>query len=90
MSALFKAGELVILETGEYSDSSWHGPFRSLKDFDMRDAADEFRSGFKKEDEWDRPGPYEFIAWLSGAGYLEQLDAHSLHVGSYGDVEIGR
>lgn len=88
MGAFFKVGDLVILETGEYSDRSWHGPFRALKDFNIREAAQEFQDGFKPEDEWDRAGPHEFVAWLSSSGYLEEVDAASVHVGSYGSLEI--
>lgn len=84
----FQTAEIIVLETGEYSDHSWHGPYRALKDFDIREAAEEFKASFKPEDEWDRPGPYEFVAWLAKAGFVEAIDCRTVHVGSYGTLEI--
>lgn len=42
---LIKEGTVICLETGEYSDYSFHGPFRALRDFDQRSGALYGRTG---------------------------------------------
>lgn len=85
------AGTLLIIETGEYSDKSWGGPVRIVRDFSKAEVAGRFRA------EWVRPGgddysrgpePYAFLPWLIKEGYVEDVAAvHAWHVGSYGDFE---
>ena len=90
METSYKAGELLILETGEYSDKSWSGPFKVLKDFDIREAAAQYKSEFKPDENSysDEPSPYEFRDWLSKTGLIEDVDCRSVHIGSYGSVCI--
>ena len=92
MSAQYKAGELVILENGEYSDRSWSGPFRVLKDFDMVELAEQLKATFQPEQDHysSEPGPYDFIQWLSAEGYLQDVECRRVHVGSYGQLEVER
>lgn len=89
LSQVLKAGTLLIVETGEYSDSSWQGPVRMLKDATKGELADGYRSTWKPEDEWDKgPDPYDFLGWLIKEGWAEDInDVHSWHVGSYGRFE---
>lgn len=89
-----KAGMLLVLETGEYSDSRWHGPFVVKRDFTRAEAAERFRKHWQPtaaQLEWDddpKPSPEDFMGWLNLAGYIEDVpEAHSWHVGSYGDFE---
>ena len=90
MGTFYKAGELLILEMGEYSDKSWSGPFRVLKDFDLRDMADEFKSSFKpeKDNYTDEPSPYDLRDWLHKSGLIEDVDCRSAYIGSYGTISI--
>lgn len=92
MSTLYKAGELPILEDGEYSDRSWAGPFRVLKDFDIGELADQLKATFKpaKNDYHKEPGPYDFRDWLSREGFIEDVECRSVHIGSYGTLAIER
>jgi hypothetical protein len=81
-----KAGTTLILEHGEYSDYTFAGPFRVLKDFDQAEVCAEFRAQWKpdpQEDWRDSPSEYEFIGWISKAGYVEDVPAHKWHIGSY-------
>lgn len=95
-----KAGELLIIEQGEFSDQSWHGPFRVLKDFSLNDTCEEWcghRPPINLHDiDWEplldpdlgfRVDHYNFLAWLSQNGYIEDLDARVIHLGCYDKIE---
>jgi hypothetical protein len=92
MTTLYKAGELLILEDGEYSDKSWSGPFRVLKDFDIVDLAEQLKATFKPEEHHysSEPEPYNFRDWLHTQGFIEDVECRSVHIGSYGRLEIER
>lgn len=83
-----KVGEILVLESGEYSDKSWHGPFRVLKDFKLREAAEQMRSEFKPTCDSEVPDPWGLIGWLTQHGYIEDIEHLSAHIGSYGQLEI--
>jgi hypothetical protein len=83
-----KAGTIVVFETGEYSDFSTDGPFKVLRDFDTREAADEGIAQHKHEGDWDRFGPYELVPYLVSAGYVEEIPHVNEHIGNYGELEI--
>ena len=78
-------GTILVLESGAYSDTEWHGPFKVLKELDLRAEIKNFKTG-------PRPvggfGPYAFIAWLNTNGFIEDIPHESAHVGSYGEVEL--
>jgi hypothetical protein len=90
-SQVLKKDTLLIVETGEYSDRSWNGPVRMIKDAVKTDLADAYRRDWKPEFDWqegDRPEPDGFLPWLVKAGYAEHVEGvTSWHVGSYGDFE---
>lgn len=83
----FKVGDLLIIETGEYSDSSWAGPVRVIREFTRRDVGERYRKEGKPDYSWEeKPGPHGFLPWLVKERYVEAVDnVHSWHVGSYGD-----
>lgn len=88
LSQVLKKGTLLILETGEYSDSSWHGPVRMLKDATKADLAEAFASEWSPPAEYpdDKPEPHDFMPWLIKSGYAETVEEiASWHVGSYGE-----
>lgn len=90
LSQVLRAGTLLIVETGEYSDSSWHGPVRMLKDAVKSDLAEQYKVDWKQmdEDDWrTEPYPTNFLPWLIKSGWAEAVDVHSWHVGSYGSFE---
>lgn len=91
------AGHLLIIETGEYSDRSWHGPFRVLKDFDQAEVSETFRQEWSPDecswrDREDGPSEHDIMPWLARNGYIDDVDnVRVWHVGSYGfSPEIDR
>lgn len=94
------AGTLLTLETGEYSDFTYHGPFRVVRDFDQQEVINAFlaawptertrcnsEEGWPRYDEDDAPPPSAFAPFLTRLGYIEDLPSVSWHVGSYGRFE---
>jgi hypothetical protein len=82
-----EAGTILVLEHGEYSDYSFDGPVRVVKDFDQKEVCDAFLAQWTKGtgSDW-RPYPDEsqFIAWLTKEQYVESMDnVHSWYLGSY-------
>jgi hypothetical protein len=86
-----KAGTVLTLETGEYSDYSFTGPFQVLKEFDQAEVVLAYSATWKPKEEWeDTPDCDGFIGWLASSGYIRDLDnVMSWHVGSYGRLEPG-
>jgi hypothetical protein len=86
LSQTIKAGTLLIIETGEYSDRDWQSPVRVLKDFVKFDVAEEFKALPRSRRR--SPGPADFLPWLITAGYVEAVDdVTSWHVGCYSQFE---
>lgn len=87
---LIKAGTILVMETGEYSDYTFTGPFRVLRDFDQGGAAEQHKAQWMPEpDGWrDEPDTDSFIGWLNREGFIEEIDGVvSWHIGSYGRLE---
>lgn len=84
-------GTILIIETGEYSDHSWHGPVRILKTVTRRELSEKFQSDWIPDplDEFQTtPEPYDFLPWLVKNGFAEHVDnVQTWHVGSYGRFE---
>jgi len=91
LDQVLKRGQLLIIETGEYSDRSWDGPVRILKDFKKADVVERFRKQWKKppDDVWNNgPSSEGFLPWLIKRRYVEAVDnVHSWHVGCYSTFE---
>jgi hypothetical protein len=83
-----KAGKLLILDEGEYSDRSSLGPFRVLKDFDVAEAIMHTKAGFKPQYDWQEADPSALVKWLHENGYIEDVDCQWCHVGGYGRLEL--
>ena len=85
-----KPGMLLVLETGEYSDYTFHGPFVVLREFDQVEAVADHRREWKPDpDGWrDEPDTNSFTAWLAVNGYIEHAEnVVCWHIGSYGRLE---
>ena len=84
---LIKRGTILTLESGEYSDSAWHGPFNVLREFDQENVRDLFLGQWANQHPelaWNRAEILEFIAWLHRNGYIEDVpQAQSWHLGGY-------
>jgi len=81
---------LLVLETGEYSDYTFHGPFVILREFDQAEAVAEHRAQWKPDpDGWrDEPDTDSFTAWLTTQRLIDPAEnVVSWHIGSYGRLE---
>lgn len=83
-------GTTLVFETGEYSDYSFTGPFRVLREFDQAEICETFKDAWREQeyDEWDKPDGPDLIAWMAKEGYVEDIpNVVSWHVGSYGELD---
>lgn len=90
LSQILKAGDLLIVETGEYSDRNRNGPVRMLVTATKQELVDSFKKKWRKADfgSWrDDPDWEEFLPWLIKTTRAEAIDCQSWHVGSYGRFE---
>jgi len=87
---LLKKDEFLTLETGEYSDFTYIGPFIVLKDFDTVEISEEYREKDPKKSEevtYTYPNghtvnytkeegcsPDRFISFLSSEGYIKDVE----------------
>ena len=84
-----KIGMQLVLETGEYSDYTFHGPFMVTRDFDQVEAVDLYKSIWTPPYKWrEKPDTSGFMGWLASEGYIEPIEGVvSWHIGSYGTLE---
>jgi hypothetical protein len=81
-------GELLLISTGEYSDYSFSGPFRVMKQIRFnRNLLDELRKDWVPDFEGQKFSPHQICGSLNALGYIEDEPAFELHVGSYGRVD---
>ena len=82
-------GTLLTLETGEYSDYTFHGPFTVIREFDQAKAVEQFRAQWVAPNEWtDEPDADQFMGWLNREGYIEPAaNVFSWHIGSFGSFK---
>lgn len=89
LSQKLEKGNLLIVETGEYSDRGWGGPVRMLVSATKQELADAYRAEWNKKDYPDNwhgeIGPDDFLPWLIKSKRAEHVDVHAWHVGSYSD-----
>lgn len=89
LTQVLKAGTLLVIITGEYSDTNWEGPVRVLKDVTKQVLVDQFQAEWKPPNDWDEaPRPEHFLPWLVQSGWVEAIEnVNEWHVGGYGDFE---
>ncbi len=87
-------GTVLMLERGEYSDFGIEAGVVTLQVFRPRVELAEWRERLGKDadgdwiaDDWEH-GPSAFVADLIARQVLAPLEYQSLHIGSYGSVEI--
>ena len=80
---MVKAGRLICIDHGEYSDYSVRGFFVALRDFDPRERLDAFldehtdqREGYGFDDD-------AFIASLIAQGLLLEIEYSTIYTGAY-------
>ena len=91
LNQTIKAGQFLVIETGEYSDRCSCEPVRVVRDFVKGDVAKLFVKTFKPEYQGNKPSPDDFLPWLVKERYVEDVEdvegVHNWHVGSYGNFE---
>jgi hypothetical protein len=79
---------IVLIATGEYSDYCT-SPFRVMKPFTFKEAAQKFEVEFVPEYEWERANPDAFVGWLNKNGYIADIpEIEEYHVGCYGRLDV--
>lgn len=80
--ANYEAGQVLQLESGDYSDYQVHAIVRVLKPFNMGDAIDQYEkvpfvfAGYEYRGR-QRKDRITFLAWLTGPSELcEEIDTH--------------
>ena len=81
------AGTLVAFSSGEYSDYRVNSFGRVLKPIN-RDVWELMGKSCSVAPEWDKEGDKLFqedraVPWLIANGYIEEIEWHELHLGSY-------
>lgn len=82
-------GTLITFQTGCYSDKTWHGPFKVVREFIRDDVAAEFLRQWIAPSVWEeRPEPEQFLAWMQRAGYIDPVDGTTeWHIGDFNRFE---
>ena len=83
----------MVIETGEYSDYAFSGPFRVVADFDQAEVIAAFKEEWAPgpnsyKEPGDDPDPSDFVPWMTKRGLIEDVaNVVSWHIGSYGHFE---
>lgn len=91
---IIKAGTVITLERGSYSDQVYDGPFFVQKDIDQEAVVKAFKEQWTPrliKSQWseynhvrNKPYPEDFIAWLTTQGFIEDAKfAHRWYLGDY-------
>lgn len=90
----YPKGTILLLEEGEYSDFGYCGHLVTLCELDLRKEVQEWREGLGKDEDGDwvvddwRHGPSALIAHLVASQKCAPLECQTVHIGSYGRVEL--
>lgn len=87
-----EAGDILMIEAGQYSDFYYMGPFRVVKAMKRADVSARFVAEFTPDPTRPlhrRPNPSDFTAWLAREGYIEDIPSAAWHAGDYGDFDPG-
>ena len=82
-----KAGTLICIDSGEYSDYQVHGFFVALREFDPLAERDEYLLTHPDERKRYTFRESGFIAHLLSKGLLLEIEYAELYLGAYGDAE---
>ena len=77
-----KAGQLIQIDSGCYSDYSVHGFFVALQQFDPMAERKEWIGTLDADQWYDQP---DFIAGLIRKGLLLEIDYDIMHLETYSD-----
>lgn len=86
MKSIAKAGKLLCVDRGQYSDYGVTGFFLVLRDFDPRAELNEFLNAHPKQRENCCFEQDEFLAAILAKGLLLEVEYGTLYLGAYSDV----
>lgn len=79
MKTVFKKGDIIEFEDGEYSDHTVWAPMRALKPFNLRNLASEYVS-LNPEIVNDYSLSFtDFVGWMNNLGYIEDCKPGFIH-----------
>lgn len=82
-----KAGEILLVTQGQYSDYSCTAIMRAERDFDIAEVKALYLAEFPEQAEEYNAEHEQFVGWLSSCGYATDVPHRELHAGSYGNLE---
>jgi len=85
---IYPAGTAIAFETGEYSDFGYIGHVVTLKELRLFDKIQEYKKQYVGMNEYDTPDPESFLGWLTATGFVFPADVQTVHIGSYGRLEL--
>lgn len=88
--SVYPRGTVVAFSEGEYSDFGYAGHVVTVVDCDFPALAKEFSKNYKPKDEWDRPDPHSFIAWLVVNEKCFPATVSEVHLGEYGRLSVAQ
>jgi hypothetical protein len=81
---IIQAGTILTFEDGEYSEFSYNGPFRVVKDFDQKKVVNDYIKLFKPEYLQDKPDVERFLNYLSVNDYIvDDFPKYAWYLGAY-------
>lgn len=90
----YPKGTIVLFSEGQYSDFGYCGQVVTLCDLDLRAEVNSWRIALGKDedgnwiaDNYDH-GPDVFVAHLIASQVCAPLECSTVHIGSYGRVEL--
>lgn len=84
----FSSGQVILMTEGTYGAERVVGYLVSLCELDVKGEVEAFKEKYKPRNEWDRPGPDEFVEWLCSNQKCTQLNYQAIHLGSDGELEV--
>lgn len=85
MSAVAKAGTLVLVSSGEYSDYSVISIVRVLSDFTPAEELEQYLSAHPEQREDYSFEKDQYFAHLLKRGLVEELEHSTYHLGDYSE-----
>lgn len=86
-----KRGEFFGFSEGEYSDYSFQGLYKCLRDLDMGELTQAYYDQcppHQWDEERNEASGHGFGAWLIANNHVEEVDYDEIHCGSYGAFEV--
>lgn len=85
-----KAGELIILESGSWSDTMAHGVFKAKKDVDLHETVATFFEKYpdQKGNEYQLSHEKYVNYIVNELGLFEEIESRTINVGDFNELEF--